>query len=300
MNQKNPGPNWVWRVVYPILVYMGIYYLISILASVIGMTASVVELEQAGGGGLDYYTILERTIEWISQYSYEVTTVSNLATLPVVLLFLRSDRRRGGEQYRPYDRVNIGYYVPVLVLGACACLAVNGMMYISGVMSAYSETLEEVSSQLYQGQLLVEMLGIGILSPIVEEMVFRGLCMKRLQNGVGSTASIFLAALFFALYHGNVLQMIYAFILGLIFGYVYERFHSLAAPILAHCGANILSVLGSETNLIDGFFASDTALFVGTAVCCLVMLGCFYLIHYQVNPAPLHREEESSAQDNGR
>ncbi|MCD8330830.1 MAG: CPBP family intramembrane metalloprotease [Lachnospiraceae bacterium] len=300
MNQKNPGPNWVWRIVYPILVYMGIYYLISILASVIGMTVSFVNFEQAGGGSLDYYTILELTTEWLSQYSYEVTTVSNLVTLPVILFFLRADQKRGGEQYRLYDRVSPGYYVPVLVLGACACLAVNGMMYISGVMSAYSETLEEVSSQLYRGQLLVELLGIGILSPIVEEVLFRGLCMKRLQNGVGSTASIFLAAAFFALYHGNVLQMIYAFILGLIFGYVYERFHSLAAPILAHCGANIISVLGSETNLIDGFFASDTAIFVGTAICCLVILGCLYLIQYQVNPAPLHKEEESSSQDSGR
>ncbi|MCD8125370.1 MAG: CPBP family intramembrane metalloprotease [Lachnospiraceae bacterium] len=300
MNHKNPGPNWVWRIVYPILAYMGIYYLISLLASVIGMTVSVVQLEQAGGGSLDYYTILQLTTEWLSQYSYEVTTVSNLVTLPVVFLFLRSNRKRGGEQYRQYDRVSIGYYLPVLALGVCACLAVNGMMYISGIMTTYSETLEEVSSQLYRGQLLVELLGIGILSPIVEEILFRGLCMKRLQNGVGSTASIFLAAAFFALYHGNILQMIYAFILGLIFGYVYEKYHSLAAPILAHCGANIVSVLGSETDLIDGFFASDTTIFAGTILCCLVMLGCFYLVQYQVNPAPLHREEESSSQDSGR
>ncbi len=292
-NKKRPGLRWVWRMIYPMLSYYGIYYVVYLLAGILAMTFCFLAYEQGAVGSMDYYTLLDGISAWISAYGYEISAAVSLLTLPAVLYFLRSDRIQAGEDLVRYDRVTVPYYVVVFLLGAAACLAVNGLLYISGLMTAYSEELTEITSSLYRGQLAVELVGTGLLSPVAEELIFRGLCQNRSKEVFSANASILFSALLFALYHGNLLQMIYAFILGLIFGYVYEKYHNLAAPILAHCGANILSVLGSETHLLDRFYASESSLMIWTVVWCILILLCVNLIHSQVNPPELHKRTGS-------
>ena len=59
---------------------------------------------------------------------------------------------------------------------------------------------------------------IGVVSPIVEEVVFRGLVAKRIQDYLGTAWAVALSAVIFGAYHGNVMQFVYAGLLGLAFG----------------------------------------------------------------------------------
>ena len=52
------------------------------------------------------------------------------------------------------------------------------------------------------------------------------------------TANIIQAALF-GIMHGNLVQGTYAFVLGVILGYVYYKYQSLVIPILFHMSFNI-------------------------------------------------------------
>ena len=47
----------------------------------------------------------------------------------------------------------------------------------------------------------------------------------------------------FGIIHGNLVQFIYAFLIGMILSFVYEKFKNIWAPIILHAGANLLSVL---------------------------------------------------------
>jgi membrane protease YdiL (CAAX protease family) len=71
-----------------------------------------------------------------------------------------------------------------------------------------------------------------LLGPIVEEIVFRGAIMRRLDR-FGANFAIVTQALIFALYHGFFTQMIFAFPVGLILGYLARR-HSLKWAMLVH------------------------------------------------------------------
>ena len=51
------------------------------------------------------------------------------------------------------------------------------------------------------------------------------------------------ALLIFAAVHGNLLQALYAFILGALLVWAYERFAKLTAPIILHVSANLISIL---------------------------------------------------------
>ena len=78
-----------------------------------------------------------------------------------------------------------------------------------------------------------------ILVPIGEELVFRKLLIDRMRR-YGDTAAIFLSALFFGLFHGNLHQLFYAFLVGLVLGYVYTRTGKLRFSVALHMVINLL------------------------------------------------------------
>ena len=77
-----------------------------------------------------------------------------------------------------------------------------------------------------------------IVSPLLEEIVFRWLLFNRVGRLFPGTLCVVITAFFFGFYHGNVLQGIYAFLMGLVMGQLMRKEDGLLAPILFHMSAN--------------------------------------------------------------
>ena len=78
-----------------------------------------------------------------------------------------------------------------------------------------------------------------IIAPIAEELFFRKLlCDKLLPLGEGY--AIFISSAIFALAHGNLFQIFYAFALGCFFAYVYINTGKLRHTVLYHTVINLL------------------------------------------------------------
>lgn len=90
-----------------------------------------------------------------------------------------------------------------------------------------------------------------IVAPISEELVFRQVIYKRLRGISSVWVAIIISALLFGLYHGNLVQGIYAFIMGCLLALVYEWTGSFAAPVLFHMIANHLSDITYEFEIIS-------------------------------------------------
>ena len=63
--------------------------------------------------------------------------------------------------------------------------------------------------------------------------------------------AVMISALLFGLYHGNLVQGIYAFIMGCLLALVYEWTGSFVAPVLFHMIANHLSDITYEFESIN-------------------------------------------------
>ena len=87
---------------------------------------------------------------------------------------------------------------------------------------------------------------LGIVGPIFEEILFRGLIFGELRKITPVKIALVIQALLFGAYHLNLVQGVYAFLLGLLIGYVYYRSNSIIAPILMHVSINSLSVIINE------------------------------------------------------
>lgn len=88
----------------------------------------------------------------------------------------------------------------------------------------------------------------GIIGPIYEEILFRYLLYNRLKNIYQYKKALLITTTIFALTHLNPIKILYAFILGLTFNYIYEKENNILAPILIHTSANIMSIFLYEYN----------------------------------------------------
>lgn len=91
------------------------------------------------------------------------------------------------------------------------------------------------------GNVVWQVFVIGISAPVVEELIFRKFMLDFLRP-YGDKTAIWVTALAFAMFHGNLSQAFYAFALGLIFAYIVIRTNDVRYSIAYHI---IINILGS-------------------------------------------------------
>lgn len=179
-----------------------------------------------------------------------LTGFTGLITMIPCLYFYRKDRRAriaGGlvTGQKP-NRLGIGECGLILVMGADFAQFAN--MFVNMIGSFLNaEEYQETMSQLTDGKSMFFLIVcMGIIAPLAEEIVFRWLIYLRLRDYMRSGAVIVISGLFFGIYHGNLVQGVYASILGCLFAYFLEQTGSLWTSVLLHMGANIWSLVLPE------------------------------------------------------
>lgn len=90
---------------------------------------------------------------------------------------------------------------------------------------------------------LIMVISVGFAAPFIEEIIFRGLIFNELNKKIPIALIIFLQALFFGIYHMNIVQGIYTFILALFMGVALYWTGSIWAPIILHVVNNLASTV---------------------------------------------------------
>ena len=92
------------------------------------------------------------------------------------------------------------------------------------------------------------LLYVGIIAPVFEEMLFRGLILRNLIP-YGKLFAILASSFLFSIIHGDIMQMPSAFIAGFILGYVaveYGLFWSISFHIIYNMVLGAIPVLISQ------------------------------------------------------
>ncbi len=87
-----------------------------------------------------------------------------------------------------------------------------------------------------------------LLTPLMEELFFRGFLIKTLENfKLNSTWIVFITSLLFMALHAsyNIFDSVMIFLLGIILSVLRIRFNSLISPILIHSIINLTYFIGS-------------------------------------------------------
>ena len=155
---------------------------------------------------------------------------------------LRVDDLRFGHWERRWKGPAIGAGV---LLIAAACALWSDLLLQSPLMEWFPG-YQNSAAVSFEGQdpvLLI--LATVVLAPPAEEMIFRGMLFRRAENYMGRTGALLLSSFLFGLYHANMIQFLYAFLMGLLLAYLYEKSGTLLLPVLAHGAANLWNIISS-------------------------------------------------------
>ena len=253
----------VWNLLYPILLY---YVVSNIVIALVVMALGIHEDTYAA-----HYTMLQ--------------TMAAAVCLPVLYRFYRSDqmvqtvfhqRLRNARDEEQGKKRWVRLLLAALC-GALAGMALNNLIGAVGLVR-FSPGYQQVTEHFFAGDLLFELLGLGILVPVVEELLYRGIVYGRLCDWVGIQRAAVLSAVIFGGLHGNVVQLLYAGSIGLLLVFFLEKTHRLSGAIAGHIGANLLTVLRVETGMFGWMEQSKAVLWGVTLLMAAASAGLVWLL----------------------
>ena len=240
-----------------IFAYQGVFMGVNVLASfVIGI---ILGLSGAAGRGT-------LTAESLSAALVQLTGVIMLLTVLGGMGFILPMRRRmifrrdfwlgepGHARMKPSWLLT--FIILVMAIQTAIVLIQLGFsMFGTTLQSPTSDNISEASTNIWMW------LYVGLAAPVAEELVFRGVLMRGLKP-LGRNFAIVTSALMFGLFHDDVVQGLFAFGCGLLFGFVAMEY-SLVWSIVLHVFNN--AVLGGVLPWLAGLFgdAGDTAYTLG-------------------------------------
>lgn len=186
------------------------------------------------------------------------TTLTAILVIPPVLWMYQGDGKPAANRLKSVaeqdtkkeldDKENGGPTLTWRIFMGIACFVSGGILdrvwsqvlLWLRVQDYFSNQTQE---QLLASQLAVQIIGLGILVPVAEELIFRGLLYARIRRTLPVWASVLTASVIFALYHGNMIQILFAFPMAIILTLLYEKGKWISYPILFHMGVNLTTVV---------------------------------------------------------
>ena len=117
------------------------------------------------------------------------------------------------------------------------------MLFNLGGFVKGSEEFQKIAEIQASASLWVALLTYGLIAPIAEELLFRGVIYGYVRKFFDVRTAIIGSAILFGVYHGNMVQALNATILGYFMAYAYEYFGDFKVPIFMHVGMNVLALI---------------------------------------------------------
>ncbi|MBQ3902008.1 MAG: CPBP family intramembrane metalloprotease [Lachnospiraceae bacterium] len=175
--------------------------------------------------------------------------ISALITLPFIIFFFYRTAKmlpftvQGDlEQQSGIKKLLICIFFIALI--AASSVAIN-LLFTRFLPFLQTEGFSEARNDLMGGELFVLIMSNVIVSPVLEELLYRGTVQRSFEAVINPALSIIFSSLLFGLFHFNLLQFLYSFCCGLIIGFSYKKTGVVAVPVIGHAAANLIVVLNS-------------------------------------------------------
>ena len=164
-----------------------------------------------------------------------ITIIGFVVFIPIFYLIYKKHKKKRTS----------GYLLESVSLGISISLIFNILVYnlndIFNFTDRYNKTLP----------FIVLLICTGILGPIIEEILFRGIVYNKLKEFNSNMRSIILCSLIFAIFHFDIINSVYAFGVSFILIYLYEKYNTLIAPILMHIFLNTTVIVTMEFGILS-------------------------------------------------
>lgn len=253
-----------------IALYGGVYFIISVTISLMFVFKVVIENLR----GITDPFFLERGLFKDIQVIMIISAI--LSTIAYVLIMKL--KKKNLIKHCNFSIPSVGNIIIITISAAAFTTLATIIVDITKVYQYFPDTMEAMGNLIFGDNFILSLLTIGILIPIFEEILFRGLIFNELRRTIDLRLAIIIQALIFGIAHMNLLQGTVTFFIGIIMGLVYVWGKSLWAPIIIHAVNNSISVV-SAYYLPASFQFKWPYSIIGIVISlttCLLMLKLFY------------------------
>lgn len=272
----------------PIVVALLCQVIISLVGSFVYGAVLAVKATMLG------ITDLELQTQYILEQSTSANTLMILTGMAILVTLLV-----GALWYRPHrpqTDFKLKEVMNAKLLAAMFSLGLSLQFLISMCLNAVYPILpqdltnkyNELMETLTGGNIWLSLLVTVILAPLAEEFIFRGITLKKAQKIMSFMAANVLQAVLFGIYHMNLIQGVYAFVLGMILGFTAEYFHSIWASVLLHACVN------GSAEILSSLPEQLTETYIGIIVIAVVGVVLLFVAAKLYPKAKTNRLEESS------
>ena len=182
---------------------------------------------------------------------------NDIKTVPAFLLagiiLIKSEHRKLKEHLlfaKPKEKS----FLPAILMGLGFCMMAN--VFTSLFSNIFSEIFFEakaINETLPQNLLgiLIYVISTTALPALLEEFFFRGAIFGAVLK-FGKPTAILVSAVCFSLIHGNLVQIPFAFLVGLYLGFITAETESIWPAIIVHFCNNLIAVILSYITLFLG------------------------------------------------
>lgn len=273
------SPRKTLYILFPLLVY----FLVHDMAEVLLWAGLNLFMEHAGEAAAAF---LKQNAYSVRGVIYGIAICLGVAAIGQGVLAEVDDRtvlldgagnpKKGKSRFfTPKTGQQVTEYMFLAALAFLSSFGLNLLFHVTGFTGS-SQSFARTAEAQFGVDLLVGLILYGVLSPVAEEAVFRGLIYNRMKRCFRYGIALVVSSLLFGCYHGNLVQAVYGTLLGLLMAYMYELYQSFAAPVLFHGIANVsvfvMAYYGSFADM-------DRKVGIVAAVVSLAgAAGCFFYI----------------------
>lgn len=196
-----------------------------------------------------------------------IISISVFGVVGIIFLFAG---KLGFAKTLPFDRISFKRLLLFAGIGFSVCMLSNYLTELfltnaSGIGIDLNIDYNSPESDSFI-EIIVYFISVAVVPAFSEEFLFRGVILSQLRK-FGDVFAILASALFFGLIHGNFTQIPFAFIVGLVLGYVTVKTNSILPGMLIHFANNGFSVILDivYTNC-DSWHLNETAIDIFTTL----------------------------------
>ncbi|MEE0955583.1 MAG: CPBP family intramembrane glutamic endopeptidase [Eubacterium sp.] len=222
----------IWDVLYPAV----FFYMAMIAASILGMilAGKITGIYEEDASGL---------LNSVKGLPLLVSMGAYLFTFLMLCKTYKKDDLRFGSDRQASSFPDL-FWSALFVTGAGFLW--SSLIRACGLTKIFSY-YETNAASAFEGQNpLLLITATVITGPAAEELVFRGMIFRRAKGNFGKRWAVAWSAILFGLYHGNMVQFIYAGGLGILLALLYDRYRSLLLVILCHMCVNLWAIFVPE------------------------------------------------------
>lgn len=271
-----------FRVAYPswgdLLTLLGVFIVATVLGSILTGVLQKIGSVSVGFGAFLGYVI---------QFSLVI----------IFGLFQRKIRSPKGTRLLKFGLAKLDF---VIILWGTIMVLATGVV-IEPLLNLFPETyLDRLGNIMAAGGWM--MFTSIVIAPIMEEILFRGILQDALMRKYGVFVGILIASAVFGIVHIIPQQVVNAFMIGIVLGYIYYRTGALLPVILIHCINNAISyftwMLNGETLLSTREqMGNDTLYFTVYGIACALFVIGFVSIAIRISKEEKRCQLEVSGGD---